>query len=82
MTIELFKEVALRRDLPQKKLRAGDVGVVVEILPHPGGGPRGIMLEVFNAVGESLVVVTVPETDVEPLTADEVFSVRPLSRGG
>jgi hypothetical protein len=80
MNIEMFKEVALRCDVPEHKLRAGDVGTVVEILPHPTGGPRGVILEVFNAVGKSIAVVTVPETDIQPLTADDVFRVRPLSR--
>lgn len=82
MSIELFKEVSLRRDLPVEGLRAGDVGTVVEILPHPASGPRGIMLEVFNAVGDTVAIVTVPETDVDALTANEVFAVRPLSRVG
>lgn len=82
MNIELFKEVALRRDVPQHHLRAGDVGTVVEIPPHPAGGPRGVTLGVFNAVGESIAVVTVPESDIEQLTADGIFNVRPLSRVG
>jgi len=80
MTIELFKEVALRRDVPEANLRAGDLGTVVEVLPHPTGGPLGVMLEIFNAVGESLAVITVPETDIEPLNANEILSVRPLAR--
>jgi hypothetical protein len=82
MNVELFKEVALRRDVPEHNLRAGDVGTVVEILPHPTGGPRGVILEVFNAVGESIAVVTVPETDIQPLTADGILNVRPLSQAG
>ena len=82
MNIEMFKEVALRRDIPEHNLRAGDVGTVVEILPHPTDGPRGVMLEVFNAVGESIAVVTVPETDIQPLTANGIFNVRPLSHAG
>jgi Domain of unknown function (DUF4926) len=82
MNIELYKEMALKRDVPGRPLRAGDVGTVVEILPHPTGGPRGVVLEIFNAVGESIAVVTVPETDLEPLTADEVFRVRSLSKAG
>ena len=82
MNIEMFKEVALRRDVPEHNLRAGDVGTVVEILPHPTGGPRGVILEVFNAVGETIAVVTVPETDIQPLTADGIFNVRPFSRAG
>jgi Domain of unknown function (DUF4926) len=82
MSIELYKEMALKRDMPERRLRAGDVGTVVEILPHPTGGPRGVMLEIFNAVGESIDVVTVPETDVQPLRADEILHVRSLSKAG
>jgi hypothetical protein len=33
---------------------------------------------VFNALGESIAVVTVPRTDVEPLAADEVLAIRRL----
>ena len=40
---------------------------------------RGCVLEVFNTLGESIAVVTVPETAVEPLRADEVLAVRPLA---
>jgi hypothetical protein len=81
-SIELYKDAALRSDLPEHRLKAGDVGTVVEILPHPAGGPRGIMLEVFSALGHSLAVVTVPETQVEPLSDDEVWAVRRLARAG
>ena len=82
MELELFKEVALNRDLPEHRLRAGDVDTVVEILPDSQGGPRGVILEIFNAVGESIDTVTVPETDLHPLTANEVLNARPLSNVG
>jgi hypothetical protein len=49
---------------------------------HPSSGPRGCVLELFNALGESIGVVTVPEDAVEPLRADEVLSVRPLAVAG
>ena len=40
MTLELYKEVALLRSVPNSSLRAGDVAVLVDIVPHPaGGGP-------------------------------------------
>jgi hypothetical protein len=55
---------------------------LVEILPHPTGGPPGVILEVFNAVGQSIAVVTLPETDIQPLTANGIFNVRPLSQAG
>lgn len=77
--IELYREAVLLKDIPKHQLRAGDVGTIVEILSDPTGGPRGVILEVFNTLGKSIAIVTVPETDVEPLTADEVWSVRRLA---
>ena len=50
----------------------------LDIVPHPSGGEPGCVLEVFNAVGESIATVTVPVSNVEPLAADEVLSVRRL----
>jgi hypothetical protein len=81
MTIELFSEVALTRDLPAEAMRRGDVATVVEQLPATAasGGEEGYVLEVFTAIGETLAVVTVPASAVEPLRADEVLSVRPLA---
>jgi hypothetical protein len=38
------------------------------------------VLEVTNALGESLQVVIVTASDVEPLNANEVFAVRQLSK--
>ena len=35
-------------------------------------------MEIFNTLGESIAVVTVPESDIEPLDADEVFANRRL----
>jgi hypothetical protein len=52
----------------------------VDSVPHPYGGEDGSILEVFNALGESIAVVTVPESDIEGLHADEVLSVRPLAK--
>jgi hypothetical protein len=40
------------------------------------------VLELFNALGESIGVVAVPEDAVEPLRADEVLAVRPLTAAG
>ncbi len=81
-TIELYKEAVILRDVPEYRLSAGDVGTVVEILKHPSGGPRGIMLEVFNVLGDSVAVITLAETEVEPLADDEVWHARRLARAG
>lgn len=82
MTIPLYSEVALARDLPDEGLCRGDVATVIEKLPATAasGGEEGYLLEVFNAVGETIAVVTVPVSAVEPLRAGEVLSVRLLQQ--
>ena len=79
MRYDLFTRVALSEDLPERNLRRGDVATVVEQhVGRPGQEP-GYTLEVFNAVGETVDVVTVRESQVERLTANELLSVRPLA---
>ncbi len=79
--IKLYRRVALTRDLPEHGLRKGDVAVVVERLPatEEDGGEEGYVLEVFNAVGETLAVVIVPASAVRPLTDEEILQARPLT---
>ncbi len=79
--IELYQRVALARDIPEHSLRTWDVAVVVEHLPGTSAtdGEDGYALEVFNALGETIAVVMVPASAVQPLTENEVLRVRPLS---
>ena len=79
MKLELYQEVALTRDLPEHRLRAGDIATLVDFVPHPAGGEDGCVLEVYNAVGESIAVVAVPISAVSALRADEILSVRSLA---
>jgi hypothetical protein len=78
MTVELYQDVALTRDLPEHGLRVGDIATVVDFISHPNGGEDGYVLEIFNAVGESLTTIAVPISAVEALRSDEVLSVRSL----
>ena len=78
MAHELFTKVALKVDLAAHKLRRGDVATVVEAHPGRPGQEPGYSLEVFNALGETLAVVTVRESQIEPLTNNEVLHVRRL----
>lgn len=82
MKLELFQEVALTCDLPEHKLRAGDVATLIDFVQHPAGGEDGCVLEVFNAVGESIAVITAPISAVEALSADEILTVRPRALVG
>jgi hypothetical protein len=82
MTLELYQEVALTRDLPEYKLKAGDIATLIDFVPHPGNGEDGRVLEVFNAVGESLTVIAVPLSMVKVLCPDEILTVRSLAKAG
>ncbi|HJR77316.1 MAG TPA: DUF4926 domain-containing protein [Nitrospiraceae bacterium] len=78
MAFELFSKVALKVDVPSHKLRKGDVATIVETHAGRSGEEPGYSLEVFNAVGETLAVVTVRASQIEPLTNNEVLHVRRL----
>jgi hypothetical protein len=74
--------VALTRDLEEHGLKRGDVASLIDTVRHPSGGGEGVVLEVTNALGDSLQVVIVETEDVKPLAADEVLAVRPLVKTG
>ncbi len=78
MTYNLFEEVVLLEDISEKGLKKGDVATIVE--HHPvADGEDGYSLEVFNAIGDTIAIITLPESAIEPLTEKEIFSVRSLA---
>jgi len=75
MRYKLFEEVTLSKDIPDKRLKKGDVATIVE--HHPvSTGKDGYSLEIFNSLGDSIAIVTVPESAIEALTSDDIFNVR------
>jgi hypothetical protein len=78
MNYDRFIRVPLAEDLPERRLRRGNVATVVEQHAGRPGQKPGCTFEVFDAVGESVDVVTVRESQIEPLTADELLTVRPI----
>jgi hypothetical protein len=78
MAFKLFEEVVLTKDIPKRGLRKGDVVTIVE--RHPASdGEDGYSLELFNALGDTIAVITVPESAIKPLTVNEIFSIRSLA---
>jgi hypothetical protein len=57
----------------------GDLATLIDTMPHPASGEPGCTLEVFNAIGESIAIITVPESAITALCADEILCVRPLT---
>ncbi|MCA0457836.1 MAG: DUF4926 domain-containing protein [Chloroflexi bacterium] len=72
---ELYTRVALVRDVPEANLKRGDTAMYIDHAPIKDG-ETGAVLEVFNAVGESISVVTVPLSAIEVLRADHILTVR------
>ena len=81
MAFELFTKVALRKDFPGHQLHQGDVATIVE--HHPvADGEDGYSLEVFNAIGETIAILVVSESQIEPLMRNEVLHIRVLDKAG
>lgn len=78
MNFELYTDAALARDLPEHRLRRGDVVKVVDHHLAPDG-TEGYSIEVFNAIGDTIAVTAVPAAALEPLREDEILCARALA---
>ena len=76
MNLELYQQVYLNHDLPEYQLKKGDIATLIDFVPHPHNQEEGCILEVFNALGESIHVVAIPKSWVIPLQSNQIFSVR------
>ena len=80
MPLDLFSDVILTRDLPEEDLNAGDVGTVVDRHVVPGL-EDGYSIEVFDMTGETVTVVTVPESLLRSPTHADRPAVRAMAGG-
>jgi hypothetical protein len=77
MQYKLFEQVFLTQDIPHKNLRCGDVATIVDY--HPlRNGEDGYSLEIFNALGDTIAVITVARSLIQPVLANQILSVRSL----
>jgi hypothetical protein len=79
MKFEMFSRVALKTDVPEERLRRGDVATIVDYHEGRPGQEPGYSLEVFNAVGDTVAVIVLGESQIEPLSAAGILHVRPLA---
>ena len=79
MKYEMFSRVALRANLPKHRLRRGDLATIVDYHQGRPGQEPGYSLEIFNAVGDTVDVITLRESQIEPLTSESVLHARHLS---
>ncbi len=79
MPLALYTDAALSRDMPELRLRRGDLVKLIDHHVAPDG-EEGYSVEVLNALGDTIAVTTVTASALEALRKDEVLSVRPLAR--
>jgi hypothetical protein len=78
MTFPLYTDMALARDLPEYRLRRGDMVRLVE--RHVASdGTEGYSAEVLGAKGQTLAVIAVETKGLEALRDDEVLSARAIA---
>lgn len=80
MDVELYKRVVINKTMPESNIYAGDIAWLLDFVPHPSGGEEGCVLEIFNALGDSIAVVVVPRSAISPLQQDQVLSVRTIQK--
>ena len=77
MKLKLYTDAALTCDVPEHRLKRGDIVKIVDHHVAPDG-TEGYSIEVFDAVGDTIAVTAVPATALEPLREDEILCARSL----
>jgi hypothetical protein len=75
MRFKLLETVVLNRDLPERRLKKGDLGAIVHVYE-----PDGLEVEFVSAAGRTEALVTLKESDVRALADDDLIAVRQLDR--
>jgi hypothetical protein len=75
----MYGDVILTRDVTEHGLRAGDVGTVVECHAVLGASEEGYSVEFFDMTGNTVAVVTLPESALRLPTPADRPAVRALS---
>ncbi|HEY3875567.1 MAG TPA: DUF4926 domain-containing protein [Candidatus Kapabacteria bacterium] len=73
MKLEIYKEAAFARDVPERGIKKGDVATIIDYLSDP---EPGYTLEVFDALGHTVDVLSVPEYYMEAIVEGERVQVR------
>jgi len=72
MMYRVLDSIVLNRDLPDRGLRKGDLGAVVEVYE-----PDGLEVEFVTASGRTAALLTLNARDVRAVGDDDLVSVRP-----
>jgi hypothetical protein len=75
MRYRALDTIVLDRDIPDRGLRKGDLGAVVEVYE-----PDGLEVEFVTASGRTAALLTLNVRDVRPVADDDLVSVRTCRR--
>ena len=75
MNYKALDVVVLDRDIPERGLRRGDLGAIVEVYP-----PEGLEVEFVTVAGKTEAVVTLSERDVRPSGDGDLLAVRQVGK--
>ncbi len=75
MRYRILDVVVLDRELPDRGLRKGDLGAVVEVYE-----PDAVEVEFVTASGKTEALLTLSVGDVRAVADDDLVSVRPYRR--
>lgn len=75
MRYRVLDTVVLDRDMPDRGLRRGDLGAVVEV-----DEADGLEVEFVTASGRTVALVTLNAGQVRPVADDDLVSVRQCRR--
>ena len=78
MNLELYTDAVLMCDVPEHRLKRGDIVKLVDHHVAPDG-KEGFSIEVFNAVGDTIAVTAVPAAALELLREDEILCARSVT---
>jgi hypothetical protein len=76
MSFRELETVVLKRDIPERGLRKGDLGAVVELYD-----PDGLEVEFVGASGKTQALVELKTNDVRSVRDEDLVSVRSIARG-
>jgi hypothetical protein len=77
MKFELYTEIVFNQDIIEYSIKKGDIGTLVEYYPSNGMYfDDGYSVEIFDAYGDTLKVVTVGESIISLIKPRSVLSVR------
>jgi hypothetical protein len=75
--IKEHDRIVLCDDVPEEGLERGDVGTVV----HVYRDGEGYEVEFFSLDGDTVAVVTLENSQVRPITSQDITHARPVERG-